>query len=126
MNKLTTALAGAAALAISMGAALAEPPRGLVSFKEDIYPIIQIRCLSCHKPGGEGLEASGLDLTSYEGLMKGTRYGPVVLPGKSMMSNLIVLVDGRAAIRMPHNKRRLSTCEIGMLKTWVNQGARNN
>ena len=99
---------------------------GRVSFTEDIHPIIQFRCLACHQEGSEGAEMSGLNLETYEGLMKGTKYGPVIVPGNSMVSNLNVMIEGRAAIRMPHNKKRLSPCEIKMFQDWVNQGAKNN
>lgn len=99
-----------------------------VSFKSDVFPIIHAKCAECHRPGGEGYEKSGLDLTTYEGLMKGTKFGPVVVPGDAFTSNLNVLVEGRAdpSIRMPHNTGKLKTREIRALKTWVNQGARNN
>ncbi len=101
---------------------------GHVSFKEDIFPVLQIRCLGCHIPGGEGYEKSGLDLRTYEGLMKGTKFGPIVVPGDAFTSNLNVLVEGRAAkaIRMPHNKKKLTRCELDLLRRWVNQGAKNN
>jgi hypothetical protein len=104
----------------------AEPARGLVSFKEDIQPILQIRCLECHQQGGEGQVYSGLDLSSYEGLMKGTKHGSIVVPGNALASNLNVLVEGRAGIRMPHNRRWLTRCEQDVLRNWVNQGAKNN
>jgi len=48
------------------------------SFSEDILPIFKGRCVSCHQSGGAGYEKSGLDLTSYEGLMKGTKFGAMV------------------------------------------------
>lgn len=99
---------------------------GQVSYQEDVYPIIHFRCLSCHTPGQTGTELSGLDLGSYEGLMKGTKYGPIVIPGNPLISNLNVLVEGRAAIRMPHNQQRLNPCDIKILNRWVAQGARNN
>jgi hypothetical protein len=99
-----------------------------VSFKEDIVPIIELRCLECHKPGGPGYEASGLDLRTYEGLMKGTKFGPVVMPGQAFESNLIAVIDQRTEpeIWMPHNRKRLSKCERLLLRFWVNQGARDN
>lgn len=96
------------------------------SFKEDVYPIIQIRCLSCHQPGGEGYEKSGLDLRTYESLMKGTKFGPVVIPGDTLESNLLVMIEGRAKIRMPHNRKPLSNCERLIFRSWIQQGARNN
>ncbi|HIJ83237.1 MAG: hypothetical protein HW380_565 [Magnetococcales bacterium] len=100
--------------------------RGQVSFNEDVRPVLQMRCLECHSGNGPGVTYSGLNLETYEGLMKGTRFGPIVVPGNSMVSNINVLVEGRAGIRMPHNRKRLTTCEIAILRDWVNQGARNN
>jgi len=67
-----------------------------VSYAEDIAPIFKGWCVSCHQPSGEGAKASGLDLTTYEGVMKGTKFGPMVIPGKPDESNLIVLVQGQA------------------------------
>ena len=32
------------------------------------------------RSGGAGYEKSGLDLTSYAGVMKGTKSGPMVIP----------------------------------------------
>mgnify|MGYP002630734119 CR=1 FL=1 len=99
-----------------------------ISFKDDIHPIIQTRCLACHKPGGEGYDKSGLDLRTYEGLMKGTKHGPIVIPGEAFTSNLNVLIEGRAdkGIRMPHGKRKLTSCDKDLFRRWVNQGAANN
>jgi hypothetical protein len=101
---------------------------GHVSFKEDIFPIIEIRCLECHQKGGMGYEKSGLDLRTYEGLMKGTRYGPVVVPRSAMTSNLITVIDGRTApeLWMPHKRKRMSKCERLTFRAWVNQGAKDN
>jgi len=112
------------AILLSMPAWSAEP----ISFKQDIFPIIQTRCLECHQPGGKGFEKSGLDLRTYQGLMKGTKFGSMVIPGDAFMSNLIVLIDGRAksGLRMPHGKKKLTSCDKDLFRSWINQGAKNN
>ena len=97
-----------------------------VSFSEDVFPIIQIRCLECHKPDGDGYEKSGLDLRTYQGLMNGTKFGAMVVPGDAFTSNLMVMIDGRAKIRMPHRKKKLSSCEIREIRRWIRQGAKDN
>ena len=99
-----------------------------ISFDDDVYPIFKGRCISCHQPGGPGYEKSGFDLSTYEGLMKGTRYGPMVVPGDPLTSNLVVLIDWRASaeLRMPHGKKKLSTCDRDAIRTWIRQGAKNN
>jgi len=118
------AIAAIAAAAWSSAVFAADP----ISFKKHVFVIVQNRCLVCHQPGGEGFEKSDLDLRTYRGLMKGTKHGPVVVPGDAFTSNLNVLIEGRAAkgIRMPHNQQPLSAHEIGVFRRWVNEGAKNN
>lgn len=99
-----------------------------ISYSEDIAPIFKGWCVSCHQPGGEGFEHSGLDLSTYAGLMKGTKFGPMVIPGDPDLSNLIQLIDGRAApeIRMPYGHKPLPNCLRQNIWTWIFQGAKDN
>jgi mono/diheme cytochrome c family protein len=98
------------------------------SFANDVMPIFRERCTSCHQSGGAGMEKSGLDLTSYEGVMKGTKHGPMVIPGDAQSSNLMWLLDWRASpeLRMPHGKKKLSTCDRDAIRAWIFEGAKNN
>jgi len=108
-------------------AALAAEPQ--MSFQEDVLPVFVGRCVSCHAPpNGEGFQASGLDLTSYQGVMAGTKYGPMVVPRDPDSSNLMRLLDWRtsAALRMPHNKKQLSSCDRSAIRQWIRQGAKDN
>ena len=121
----------AAALSASLMATTLAADAGAqesVSFKEDLFPIIELRCLECHQPGGDGYEASGLDMRTYAGLMKGTKFGSVVTAGSSFESNLMAVIEQRtdSQIWMPHNRKRLSKCERLLFRFWVNQGARDN
>ena len=124
---------------ISIGAIYAIAPPGPanaargaaapVSFKEDVQPIFQVYCAGCHQPpNGEGYKASELDLTSYQGVMKGTKYGPMVIPGDAENSNLMRLLDWRVSpqIRMPHAKKQLGLDERKTIRTWISQGAKDN
>jgi len=106
-------------------AALAEQ---IVSFSRDVLPMFTSHCVSCHHPGGEGYETSGLDLRSYAGLMKGTKHGKIVVAGDTLTSNLMVLIEGRsdASIRMPHQKWPLLKQQIEIIGMWVRQGAKDN
>ncbi len=99
---------------------------GTISYAEDITPIFKGWCVSCHEPGGQGFNESGLDLTTYEGLMKGTKLGPMVLPGKPDESNLVVLINGDAKVRMPFNHKPLPSCLRQQIWSWIFQGARDN
>lgn len=100
-----------------------------VSYASDILPVLQQNCFECHQAGGKGEKASGLNMETYEGLMKGTKYGPVINPGNSLTSTIVLLVEGRAnqVIKMPHDGRpSLSDQQVQVIKTWIDQGAQNN
>lgn len=98
------------------GSDTAVPPQD-VSFKNDIQPIFNARCVSCH--GG----TNGLYLTSYEDLMQGGVNGTAVIAGDPNSSRLIGYVsDGY----MPLGGPPLSTGQIQTLVNWVAAGAPNN
>jgi hypothetical protein len=99
-----------------------------ISFRSDIQPILKQYCMECHAESGKGYEKSGLLMTSYESLMKGTKFGAIIKPGDSLSSALMMLVEGRAdpSIKMPHGKEPLPKDRIDLLKKWVEQGAKNN
>lgn len=103
--------------------------RETVSYHMDVKPVLNQYCIDCHRAGGAGYEASGLSLESHADLMRGTEGGPMVIPGDSMGSNLVVLMEGRAnpAIAMPHgDMERVPQARIDKIKIWIDEGARNN
>jgi len=99
-----------------------------VSFSADVQPILKQRCFECHVPGGTGYQASGFDMSSYETVMKGGKFGPFVIPVDPFTSTLNMLVEGRAdpSIHMPRGREKLGEREIEILKVWVEEGAKNN
>ena len=99
-----------------------------MSFAKDVQPILNKHCVECHLNGGQGHQASGFMVDSYAGLMKGTKFGPVIVPGDAVSSSFYRLVAGEvdASIRMPHGKDPLPAAEIAVVENWINQGAKNN
>jgi hypothetical protein len=108
-----------------------------VSFAADIQPIFEKHCIECHDVNGEGVAASGFSVHDYDGVMKGTNFGPVVIPGNSPSSTLYMVITGKTdpAIHMPphHAESRaegrgsyLTQDEIDNIAAWIDQGARNN
>jgi len=101
-----------------------------ISFQRDVRPIVVDKCIDCHSPPyGEGYIKTGLDLRSYESLMKGSVYGPVIVPGSSKKSPLNMLVEGRAGnlsrvLKMQHDP--MTDDEIKAIRLWVKQGAQDN
>lgn len=105
------------------------PREAPVQYKAEIQPILDRACAGCHVADQPGTVTSGLVLDSYEALMRGTRYGPVVKPGNPTESVLVMLIEGRAdpSIKMPHGDQPpLYQGEIAKIRAWVEQGAKNN
>jgi hypothetical protein len=107
-------------------AAPPKPPE--VSFSGDVLPLLQFRCGSCHRPGGEGFENSGFDVSSYDTVTKGAKFGPMIIPGDPESSSLMRLLDWRVSpeIQMPHGKKQLSICDRDLIRTWIFKGAKDN
>jgi len=108
-----------------------------VSFNKDIKPILVANCLKCHDGSGEGLVTSGFSVLTYDSVMKGTKYGPVVVPGSAISSTLFLLVSHQVnpKIQMPpHHGEALSEGrsepltprQIEYIEKWIDQGAKNN
>jgi len=96
-----------------------------------VYPILKANCAECHTaPDGEGYTKSGLALSTYEELMKGTKMGPIIIPGQSLNSSFNRLIEGRPgvdpSIQMPHGKVKLPEAQLAIIRQWVDQGAKNN
>lgn len=130
---------------ISLGALMGACGHKAVSFREDVHPILQRDCAVCHSSGGVGYKVSGFSVATYATVMKGTRYGPMVIPGSSLQSNLVWLLKHHAdsSIDMPKSclqmtedggrcavpsrwARRLPARQVQLIAEWVDQGARNN
>jgi len=101
MKRRLALLAGTVLLAVGWTARMEiiESPNKLcaapakTSFADDVLPIFKGYCFSCHQPGLQGSDQSGLDLSTYEGVMRGTKFGKMVLPGDPDSSNLMWLLD---------------------------------
>ncbi len=99
-----------------------------VSFKSEIKPLIDKYCSECHLKDGKGASKSGFVTETYATIMKGTKYGPVIVAENAVSSSLYRLVSGRVdpSIRMPHQKSPMTEEEVVKIERWINQGAKNN
>lgn len=105
-----------------------QPQAPKVTYADDVGPILQKHCVECHVIGRQGAVDSGLLMDSYESLMKGSSFGPVINPGSAMTSSLYVLLTGKArlTVTMPHGKEPLSPEEIETIRLWIENGALEN
>lgn len=94
---------------------------GEVSFANDIQPIIQTRCQTCH--GGDRGVEEGLDMSSYANIMAGSDNGPVVLAGNADGS---LMVEMLIQNKMPKRGPKLTAEQVQLFIDWINQGALNN
>jgi hypothetical protein len=93
-----------------------------VDFSTEIQPILESKCEVCHcGPVKEGR----YDLSTFEGLKKGGKSGPAIVPGKPDESLLIKLA-GRTGVppMPPKDDEPLTPKELALLKLWIAQGAK--
>ena len=76
----------------------------------------------------EGYETSGFEVTSYETVTRGAKFGAMIIPGDADSSSLMRRLDWRVSedIRMPHGKKELSICDRDLIRTWIFEGAKND
>ena len=126
VKKATGKLTALCLLPLTMAACTGEPT---VSYSQDVKPILDQNCMSCHQVGQQGEVASGFNMTTYDDLMKGAQFGPMIIAGDVEGSNMLVLMEGRAdpSIRMPNGKQKpVSKKDIKTIHLWIKQGAKNN
>jgi len=84
--------------------------------------VLRERCVKCHS----GAKAAGkLDLSSYEGTMRPTKRGGMVVNGDANKSRLVRAMLGvdEEIGQMPNQDNPLSWREIFAVKRWINAGA---
>ncbi len=89
------------------------------NFQDDIYPLFDQSCNSCHNPDKA---RGGLDLTSMSAILAGGSSGDSVLPGEGANSYLYKLVAHLEKPYMPAEKEKLPANEIALIKKWIDQG----
>lgn len=102
---------------------------GPVSYSQQIAPIFQATCSGsgCHINGSK----NGVNLTTHAQVIssRGDKYGTlVVLPGNATGSPLVNKLGSNPqfGVRMPDGKSALSSAQITLIRTWINEGALNN
>ena len=93
-----------------------------ISYEKHVEPIFVKRCTVCHSGS---VKEGRLDLGSYETLMKGSKSGEVIKPGKSQDSLLYKAVHRTAKRFMPPRGEPPATAEeLAILKLWIDGGAK--
>ena len=90
---------------------------GQVDYTSQVQTIFTASCTSCHDYG----HSSGLNLTSYSGVMAGGSSGAAVEAGDHASSLLWDKVNSGAM--PPGNNPDLSSNEIDLIAQWIDEGA---
>ena len=103
-------------------AKLPEAAKKTINFARDIQPLFAKHCTSCH---GTKKSEGGLRLDRRKNALDGGDSGSSIIPGQSAKSRLIALV---AAVDpdnvMPPKGKRLTREQVGILRAWIDQGAK--
>jgi hypothetical protein len=92
-------------------------------FADIVQPILQRRCVACHGPEKH---KAGLSFENYQTLIKGSKDGPVLVPGKPLDSSLIsrmLLPPDDEDHMPPQGKPQPTLVEIATLHWWIDCGA---
>jgi len=86
-----------------------------VTFDKDIAPIFKASCIRCH---GAERPRAGLQLNSLDGVLKGTKDGPILTAGDSANSQLIKAISQLdPKIAMPPKPRPHRNPDGGLMGT---------
>lgn len=96
-------------------------PRPQVSFREDVAPILELRCLECHN---RQYKFAGLNLETRELAIRGGRSGPAIIPGDPDNSLLfkVLLLGHENPTAMPPTPDKLPEEDQRTLHDWIKQG----
>lgn len=109
----------------------------MVSFKDQIQPILNTYCFRCHRSGGEA-DLAGITLQLSEEVAfdllvnQSSVQDPdltLVIPGDAQSSLLLLKVDSDTppiGNPMPLREAPLSKESIDLIRDWIDQGALNN
>src|SRR5437764_351706 len=124
--RMGTLMLAAVPLAFQIAAEARQRPAASVSapqspeyFESSVRPVLVENCYDCHGEQRMG----GLRLDSREGMLKGGRSGPAIVPGDPEKSLIIQAVrQTRDTLKMPKGGR-LKPSEVDALVEWVRAGA---
>src|SRR6476661_1373 len=94
-----------------------------ITYQEHILPLIEANCSKCHN---SDKKKADLDLTSYQGALKGSGSGVVVVSGNLDGSKLWKAVTHAEEPTMPPSRPKLGDKELDLIKKWISGGLLEN
>ena len=121
---VVTAAASLSAADVDVSKLPAASTKTGLSFDKDIKPIFDKSCIKCH---GVEKQKGKLRLDTLEATLKGGENGESVVKGNSAKSTLvhtIARLDPDAAMPPDGKGDPLSKEQIGIVRAWIDQGAK--
>jgi len=123
--------AGSTAWAAKAPIAITEPANRTtpVDFDREVRPFLSDNCLSCHC---QTTTKGGLNLETPESMLKGGDTGPAITPKKgseSLILQAAAHLDDDLTMPPRDNKakaKNLTPEQLGLLKMWIDQGAKDS
>lgn len=96
-----------------------------LAYEKDIRPIFQYHCFKCHGPEKQ---KGKLRLDGLAAALKGSEDGKVILPGDGTQSPLVINIahagDEDGFMPPPKKGEPLNPEQIGLIRAWIDQGAK--
>ena len=90
-----------------------------ITYQDNVLPLIQANCAKCHN---EDKKKADLDLTSYQGALKGSGSGAVLVSGSPDASKLWKAITQSEDPTMPPNQPPLPEKDLEIFKKWIQGG----
>jgi WD40 repeat protein/mono/diheme cytochrome c family protein len=96
-----------------------------VSYYRQVRPILQANCQGCHQPAKA---KGGFVMTDFKRLLAGgDNEGVAIVPGHADKSSLLKMIQPKdGEVRMPKGKTPLAEVEVGLIASWIAQGAKDD
>src|SRR5277367_6911851 len=101
--------------------AITLPALAAVNYEDDVKPIFSRYCFTCHSAAEM---RAGLNLESYQGVLKGSSGGDIVKAGRATTSALYQAVshEGDGVRPMPLGGAKIPDAAINIIKDWISGG----
>jgi Planctomycete cytochrome C len=112
-------------VSVSMLAANAVRAQDGPSYVKDVRPFLDKFCVECHQSGNA---KAGVNLASFDAIMKGGKKGRRLLTaGDPDQSRIVLCTEGISGKKMPPKKAKQPTKnEIEVLRNWIKAGAKDD
>src|SRR5439155_22949504 len=87
-----------------------------ITYHDHILPLVEANCSKCHN---SDKKKADLDLTSYQGALKGSGSGVVLASGNPDGSKLWKAVTHSEEPFMPPNRPKLADKDLELIKKWI-------